>query len=73
MGEVVNLNVVTLLDLPVERVIDGAREADLETIVILGYDQDGMEFFSSNKADGGGVLWLMERLKRQLLDNGDIE
>lgn len=36
--------------------------------MILGYDKDGQEFFSSTYADGGVVLWLMERLKKQLLE-----
>lgn len=67
MGEVVNLGNVTTLDLPPERVLAAAAEADLESVVILGYDQGGEEYFASSIADGGTVLWLIERLKLALL------
>lgn len=64
-------NFVTRLDIPVERVLSQAADADLESIVVLGYDQDGVEYFDSSIADGGAVVWLMERLKLQLLRTGE--
>lgn len=62
------LPVVTRLDVPPERIIKAAQERDLASVVILGYDQEGAEYFASSIADGGAVLWLMERLKQQLLN-----
>jgi hypothetical protein len=38
---------------------------------VLGYDAGGDEYFASSYADGGTVLWLMERLKKRLLQVGD--
>ena len=58
---------VTKLDLPPELVLDGAREAGLKAVVILGYDKDGDEYMASSLADGADVMWLMERLKQRLL------
>lgn len=68
MGEVVELGCITSLDIPAERVLNAAVKKDLQSVVILGYDQEGQEYFSSSIADGGSVLWLMERLKKQLLE-----
>jgi hypothetical protein len=68
MGEVVYPDIPTSLDIPVERVLDGASESDLEVVVVLGYTKDGMEFFSSSVADGGTVLWLLERAKKELIE-----
>lgn len=68
MGEVVTLSAPTRLDLPVDRVIDAAKEAGLQTVVILGYDRDGDEYFASSYADGGNVLWLMRRCEKKLLE-----
>lgn len=68
MGEVITFNSVTKLDIPAERVIDAAKSADLTGVVILGWDTDGKEYFASSIADGADVLWLMERLKLQLLN-----
>jgi hypothetical protein len=68
MSNVVELNCITTLDLPAERILRRATEAGLESVVILGYDSEGQEYFASSLADGGSVLWLMERLKQQLLN-----
>ena len=69
MGDVVNLNMVTRLDQPPDRILEAAL-GELESVVVIGYDKDGGEYFASSIADGGTVLWLMERLKRELLDAG---
>lgn len=68
MGEVVDLDMVTRLDIPVERVLSRALEADLQSVVLLAYDKDGEEYFASSFADGGDMLWLMRRAERKLLD-----
>ena len=62
---------VTRLDIPVERVLDEARAAGLKCTVVLGYDSEGEEYFASSIADGADVLWLLERLKLQLLRTGE--
>lgn len=40
----------------------------LESVVIIGYDTQGNEYFATNLADGGTVLWLLERCKKDLLE-----
>lgn len=67
MGDVIYGDFITRLDLPAERVLSGAQAADLRSVVILGYDQDGNEYFASSMSDGGTVLWLMERARLKLL------
>ena len=71
MSDVVVLPVITKIDCPAERILNGGLEKGLESVVILGYDKDGDEYFASSIADGGTVLWLLERLKRQLLSTGE--
>ena len=68
---VVNFPGITTLDMDPERILEGARKANLSDIVILGYDQAGDEWFASSVADGAEVLWLLERLKLQLLRIAD--
>lgn len=67
MGDVVTFTGITRLDLPPDRLLEAAVGA-LDAVVILGYDKEGKEYFASSYADGGDVLWLMERLKKKLLD-----
>lgn len=47
-----------------------AHEANLQTLVIIGFDRDG-EFWSDCVADDGGdVLWLLEVAKRKVMEAG---
>lgn len=66
--KVVNFTGITTLDLPPERVLKGALEADLESVTIVGYTKDGQEYFASSVADGAFTVWLFERFKKQLLE-----
>ena len=61
------INGITYGDIPVKQVIKGVKEADLTTLVVMGYTKDGEEYFASSCADGGDILWLLERMKLQLL------
>lgn len=74
MGNVIDLPVITNLDLDPQRVLTKALDAGLTGgVVILGYDKDGDEYFASSISDGSSVLWLMERLKMKLLNVPDRE
>ena len=64
--KVIPLNNETLLNIPAERVLNGALEADLEDVVILGKHSGGNYYFASSVADGGTVLWMWEKLKHEL-------
>ncbi len=61
------LDVVTTLDCPPERILQEALDEGLNMVVVIGYDADGNEYFSSSVADGGTTLWLLERTKLKLL------
>ena len=68
MSNVIPIGGVTKLDIPVDQILEGAK-GKMDTIVIMGYDKDGIEYFASSAADGGDVLWLLERLKKVLLED----
>ncbi len=67
MGKVITLNCITKLDLPVDRVLDGAKEK-LKSAVILGYDKDGEYYFAGTYAGTHEVLWLLEKAKQAVLN-----
>lgn len=71
MSNVVDLPVITTLDLDPQRVIAKALEAGMTEVVIIGYDKDGDEYFASSVSDGGDVLWHIERAKLRLLRTGE--
>jgi len=64
---IIPLNGLTKLDLPIDRVLDAAK-GELEGVILIGYDIKGDEYFASTYADGGDILWLIERLKKRLLE-----
>lgn len=63
---------MTKLDLDPNITLENLK-GKFEGFVIMGYTPDGEEFFASTYADGGTALWLIERCKRALLNNGDTE
>jgi hypothetical protein len=71
VSNVVELPVITRLDLPPERVITRAMEAGLTEVVVIGRDPAGNFWFAASKADGGDVLWLLELAKKRLLEQMD--
>ncbi len=72
MGKVIPFNGVTKLDLDPNITLENLK-GKFEGFVIMGYTPDGEEYFASTYADGGTALWLIERCKRALLNNGDTE
>jgi hypothetical protein len=63
MSKIIKFTGITKLDLPVDTVLDAAKET-LDGVVIM----DGEEYFASTYADGSTVLWLAERMKKMLLE-----
>ncbi len=69
-GNVINLPVRTVSEVPVDKVLGNAIQADLEIAVVMGF-KDGEFYGASSTADGGAVLFLIELLKRELMDSSD--
>lgn len=70
-SNVVVLPVATRLDLPPERILNAALARGLSEVVIVGFDNDGEEYFASSKSDGGDVLWHLQRAAHKLLKIAD--
>jgi len=63
---IIPLGNVTRLDIPADRVLQ-AGIGKLDGVVIMGRQTNGEYYFASSIADGGTVLWLMEKLKLKLM------
>ncbi len=60
---------ITDKPIPVKDVLLAADRANLKETVVIGFREDGEEFyFASSEADGGTVLWLLEMAKKRLLE-----
>ena len=49
------------------KVLSGARKADLDECVVLGYDQSGGIYASSTEG-APDTIWLIEQAKKWILD-----
>lgn len=65
MGEVIDFKSVRHSDSSPNSILDAARDK-LQSVVILGYDTDGNEYFTTNM-DCCNLLWLLNRCKHELL------
>ncbi len=67
--EPVILNMFTSLDIPVERVVNGLVENkdELNQLLALGFNKDGVLVSYSSTADIGIILELLESFKYNLL------
>lgn len=62
------LPVITGLDIPTDRVLQGAIKSNLQGCVVMGYNEDGDLYFASSYGDCGDVLWLIEKAKQSLME-----
>lgn len=67
LAPVTILPVITLLDIDVERVLNGAVAAKMQRVLVIGADADGNFYFASSISDGGSVLWDMEMARLKLM------
>lgn len=67
MNNVIKFPGVTKLDINPETVLHEALDASLKAVIIVGFDFEGNEYFVSSQADGGEVLWHLERAKHRLM------
>jgi len=61
----------TIGDIPVSEVLKGCEK--LQMVTIMGYDQDGNEFFASSSGDAQEVYWLLGRFRKFLEDIAEDE
>jgi hypothetical protein len=57
---------VTRLDTDPDRLLKAAA-GHLSDVVVLGWSKDGAFHFAASNADGGEVLWLLERARHKLM------
>ena len=64
---VVFLNANSTLDIPVERVLEGALKADLEIAMVAGRYEDGRFYLACSSCEITLMITLLELAKRRLL------
>lgn len=68
LAPVTVLETVTTHSLPIERVLNGALDAKLTSVIVIGWGGDGEFYFASSEASGASAMWDMEVAKKKLLE-----
>lgn len=72
MSNVVKFTGITFLDMPPDIILEGAL-GKLESVIVLGYTNDGEEYFAASMADGADALWHLQRAAHKLLSMPEAE
>lgn len=72
MGEVVHYLFNPKADIPPEQILEAAIDKELETVIVIGMRKDGSDYFASSIAHSGSMLFMLERLKKDLLENSHL-
>ena len=72
MTNVLKFTGITFLDMPPDTILEGAL-GKLESVIVLGYTNDGEEYFASSMADGADALWHLQRAAHKLICMPDEE
>lgn len=57
----------TLCDLDVNQVLDGAKDSDIDELIIIGRQKNGEYYFASTTSDACQMLWMCKKLEQELL------
>lgn len=71
MGDVIDFDKGTYGEIPVEGVLEGAK--DLAVVVVMGFTKSGVEYFASSTGDYKECAWLAGRYIRTLMELKDYE
>jgi hypothetical protein len=64
---VIEGNFVTTLDIPCERVLDGAK-GKLETVLVVGFDGEGGLYLAASTSDKMKLHYLASLAAREIMD-----
>jgi hypothetical protein len=68
MTNIVELKVDSRLDIKAENVLKGALDANLQTVVLIGYDEDGNIYMASSYGHIEDTNMLVDVAKKEVME-----
>lgn len=53
---VINLEVLTTVEIPLDKVLEGAKDNVKENLIVLGWDEDGDMYFAASDCKKSDIL-----------------
>ena len=72
MGEVVNFEGPTSLDIPADKVLHGAIDSKLVSVIVIGETESGEIYHASSTADLAELILAVEIFKAELMKQATI-
>ena len=72
MGKVLDFTGITKGDLDPDAILEAAK-GKVTDVIVLGYDENDMEYFASAKSDAKELLWLIKRYEKYLLEIPEMQ
>jgi len=67
MGNIIDFDGVTKLDIDPDKILEGAK-GNLDCVVTIGWDKDDCLYIASSTSKIADILFLLEKAKFDLLD-----
>lgn len=67
-SNIIQFNNIVSAEIPCEKVLQGAIAANLDAVLVIGWDENGEMYSASSMGDVGELLLLIEKYKKELLD-----
>jgi hypothetical protein len=68
MGDVIRPDFITKHDIPAEDVINGAKDAKFESVMVVGWTKDEGHYLASSTGDAAEMLFILELAKKRVID-----
>lgn len=60
---------VSYAPLPPAKILVEAKKADLDEVLVVGVDKEGLFYFGSSNSNCGDLMWLLKNCEKYLMDN----
>ena len=65
---IISFKGTTIGEIPVEKVLEAAKSAGLENVLVVGRKINGSMYMASSTGDNKEILWLIENLRHYLME-----
>lgn len=69
MSNVIAFRGATIGDIPVAKILDGAKAKDLTAVIVIGETADGEPYYASSTGSAPEMNWMADLFKKELLDS----
>lgn len=59
--------------IPIDQVLDGAKDKNLKEVVVIGIDQDGESYLAASEGKLSNIYYLLSKIQSKIMNDDYIE